>query len=75
MAIRRPLMVPFLSSLNKSLEKTSELKIKKKQDRGSLCLNPLSSGEVTKGAAIQQDGKGGRGNADSDPRDPDRAEP
>ena len=36
---------PFLSSLNISLEKTSEPKIKRKGDKGSPCLNPLP-GEI-----------------------------
>jgi hypothetical protein len=49
LAIRRPLMEPFLSSLNISLEKTSTPNMNKKGDRGSPCLNPLSGAKFPKG--------------------------
>jgi hypothetical protein len=42
-------MQPFLSSMNDSLEKTSEPKIKRKGDYGSPCLNPLSEEKKPKG--------------------------
>jgi hypothetical protein len=41
LAILRPFKLPFISSLNMSLEKTSTPKIKRKGERGSPCLNPL----------------------------------
>jgi hypothetical protein len=44
-----PLIEPFLSSLNISLEKTSAPKIKRKGKRGSPCLNPLSGEKSPKG--------------------------
>jgi hypothetical protein len=39
--ICRPLMVPALSSLNMSLENTSNPRMKRKGDRGSPCLRLL----------------------------------
>jgi hypothetical protein len=47
--IFKPLMLPKASSLNSSLEITSEPKMKRKGERGSLCLRPLSGKNLPKG--------------------------
>jgi hypothetical protein len=43
------LIEPFLSSLSSSLERTSKLKIKRKGERGSPCLSPISGEKLPKG--------------------------
>jgi hypothetical protein len=47
--IFRPLRLPAASSLNKSLDRTSEPKMNKKGERGSPCLRPLLGGKCPKG--------------------------
>jgi hypothetical protein len=74
MAILSPFKLPFLSSLNMSLEKTSKPKIKRKGERGSPCLNPLLGEKKSKGTPIQKDKEGSRGDVNSNPRDPNMTE-
>jgi hypothetical protein len=54
LAIRRPLMEPILSSLNSSLERTLAPKMKRKRERGSPYLNPLSGEKSPKGLPFRR---------------------
>jgi hypothetical protein len=47
-------MEPILSSLNSSLERTSAPKMKRKRDRGSPYLNPLSGEKSPKGLPFRR---------------------
>jgi hypothetical protein len=47
-------MDPLLSSLNRSLERTSTPKMKRKGERGSPCLNPLSREKRPKGLPFRR---------------------